>query len=810
MYGVTAKGAGSCGDNNHWLSNHGCHGWTCCDHPNRFHVCVKSKTVKPAEPPRLCCLAMTADCLACSENMSVEEYCDLNPATVGCRFVKCPPLSCRMLCEHGYVQDKNGCDTCECITNEVEVCPERCISWYDGCNECKCESGEATFCTEKGCSLMEEAYCMKYEEEVEVCPEGCKTWYDGCNNCGCEGGEVTFCTLMGCSFKGDPYCAEYHEPDQGENEHCPEGCKTWYDGCNMCNCHSAMGPICKMKGCSVMEEAYCMEYGEPGPYEIPCITFFCDIDHGCDVVGADERGCGGICMCPEDPKEPCVAPLCEIGCDLVGADERGCGGECICAIVTEEPKEPCISTLCEIGCDLVGADERGCGGECICPSTKPKCHTWNQRDGYYVHEGHGVETDCYPTLDEAKTACLNTNGDCGAIAIQSNWCDGQYRVTHGGPTFSDFFDEWETYGLRSWELVATDCEEPCVMVHCLPGCSLVDTNENGCGGTCKCDLTNLDLHVWVSCISFDVPYSETCENDKDAFLTACTDSLEADDVSCYDCMEGSTIIIFESENEDSLKVVHTQIFEEGQYTIPNFPAMPLIGDAPLPPNLSHHHQVSEEVNIIDHIIFDITEPCDCPDGYGWNTIAKACKEGSTTSCTECKTMEHCETGSCHMHGCYGYMPHFTCQCTPACEEYDNCCSDQKPCSTCQEEEYCSEEVPCSTLCHPDQVCPCTCGHIPTATPTVSPSMPPSSKPVEVCDMALEQDFCGTIPCIDICDETACPCTCPPSEYAHLRNDTSLEFSIGGNGAYMAELNRFATRDKESASQLMFVTSNSVF
>merc|ERR1719285_1318724 len=459
MYGVTAKGAGSCGDNNHWLSNHGCHGWTCCDHPNRFHVCVKSKTVKPAEPPRLCCLAMTADCLACSENMSVEEYCDLNPATAGCRFVKCPPLSCRMLCEHGYVQDKNGCDTCECITDEVEVCPERCISWYDGCNECKCEDGEATFCTEKGCSLMEEAYCMKYEEEEEVCPEGCKTWHDGCNNCGCEGGEVTFCTLMGCSFKGDPYCAEYHEPDQGEVEHCPEGCKTWYDGCNMCNCHSAMGPICTQKGCSVMEEAYCMEYGEPGPYEIPCITFFCDTDHGCDVVGADERGCGGICMCPEDPKEPCVAPLCEIGCDLVGADERGCGGECICAIVTEEPKEPCIATLCEIGCDLVGADERGCGGDCICPSTKPKCHTWNQRDGYYVQEGHGVETDCYPALDEAKTACLNTNGDCFAIATQSNWCEGQYRVTQGGPTFSDFFDDWETYGLRSWELV-TNCVKP--------------------------------------------------------------------------------------------------------------------------------------------------------------------------------------------------------------------------------------------------------------------------------------------------------------------------------------------------------------
>jgi len=44
-YGVTAKGAGGCGSK-HWLSDgageYGCHDWTCCDHPNRYHVCVKA------------------------------------------------------------------------------------------------------------------------------------------------------------------------------------------------------------------------------------------------------------------------------------------------------------------------------------------------------------------------------------------------------------------------------------------------------------------------------------------------------------------------------------------------------------------------------------------------------------------------------------------------------------------------------------------------------------------------------------------------------------------------------------------------
>lgn len=36
------------------------------------------------DDPRACCRAMTAECLACTEGISVEEYCELNPETVGC------------------------------------------------------------------------------------------------------------------------------------------------------------------------------------------------------------------------------------------------------------------------------------------------------------------------------------------------------------------------------------------------------------------------------------------------------------------------------------------------------------------------------------------------------------------------------------------------------------------------------------------------------------------------------------------------------------------------------------------------------
>eukprot|EP00493_Phyllostaurus_siculus_P020276 UN20601 len=198
----------------------------------------------------------------------------------------------------------------------------------------------------------------------------------------------------------------------------------------------------------------------------------------------------------------------------------------------------------------------------------------------------------------------------------------------------------------------------------------------------------------------------------------------------------------------------------------------------------------------------ITDPCECPEGYGWSKKAGGCKEGSTTSCDECKTMAHCETGSCHAHGCYGYMPHFTCQCTPACDEYGNCCSDQHACNTCQEELYCSEDIPCSTFCHADSVCPCTCGHIPTTTPTTSPSMPPTQTE---CDMSMEEPFCGTIPCEDICDPNACPCTCAEDPLSYSES----EISTVVNADEMARLNSFVMGDEESFSELMDVASDSV-
>ena len=75
-------------------------------------------------------------------------------------------------------------------------------------------------------------------------------------------------------------------------------------------------------------------------------------------------------------------------------------------------------------------------------------------------EGHDTTNECYSTLEEAKEMCLAAP-DCYAIATQSNTCGGQFRVSHGGPTFN-YYSNWEKYNLRAWELSCSTGNETSV------------------------------------------------------------------------------------------------------------------------------------------------------------------------------------------------------------------------------------------------------------------------------------------------------------------------------------------------------------
>lgn len=50
-------------------------------------------TETPTKPPRFCCRAMTASCLACALGVSELEYCLGNPSTVGCEMPSEPPAA---------------------------------------------------------------------------------------------------------------------------------------------------------------------------------------------------------------------------------------------------------------------------------------------------------------------------------------------------------------------------------------------------------------------------------------------------------------------------------------------------------------------------------------------------------------------------------------------------------------------------------------------------------------------------------------------------------------------------------------------
>eukprot|EP00494_Astrolonche_serrata_P027051 UN27314 len=80
---------------------------------------------------------------------------------------------------------------------------------------------------------------------------------------------------------------------------------------------------------------------------------------------------------------------------------------------------------------------------------------------------------------------------------------------------------------------------------------------------------------------------------------------------------------------------------------------------------------------------DITDPCDCVENCGWSSETGTCEPSTdaNTNCSECTTMDGCTEGSCeNCEGAYDEMK--TCQCTPDCKDYGNCCEtcDHDPCA----------------------------------------------------------------------------------------------------------------------------------
>lgn len=131
------------------------------------------------------------------------------------------------------------------------------------------------------------------------------------------------------------------------------------------------------------------------------------------------------------------------------------------------------------------------------------------------------------------------------------------------------------------------------------------------------------------------------------------------------------------------------------------------------------------------------DPCQCTDGFGWDSTTMMCAEGRTTRCWECTTLPGCIQNSCSTSDCPEFGELLTCQCNDMCGEFGNCCEDV---DVCTKVETTTAPVTTAPLCGngmcddgEDLICPTDC---------------PDEVTAAVCQCVVEADMCGmTCPAI---------------------------------------------------------------
>lgn len=104
---------------------------------------------------RVCCMAMTVDCLACADGITEQEYCSKHPGTVGCTAQAC--------CMAATAE----CLACSDGTSVQEYCSKHPTT--AGCPQpcCKAMTAECLSCEQH---MTEEEYCSKHPQTAG-CPE---------------------------------------------------------------------------------------------------------------------------------------------------------------------------------------------------------------------------------------------------------------------------------------------------------------------------------------------------------------------------------------------------------------------------------------------------------------------------------------------------------------------------------------------------------------------------------------------------------------------------------------------------------------
>ena len=264
----------------------------------------------------MCCMAMTASCLSCSANLSVDEYCAKNK---GKNIQGCPDEVKASLPSAEIPKDciswYDGCNNCKVVDGVILGCtkmfcpdtekkeakctaysktdkeevkpPKDCLIFFNGCNDCKVASDGNLHCPRRMCRTEGNLTpkCVTFRNEV---PEHCTSWFDGCNTCsvGTDRNKLN-CTEMACTTTKQPKCIM-----------ADSNCKTWYDGCNNCSVNDGKIGACTRRMCFTQGEPKCAEFKTGGikpskPTATPpegCVGWF----DGCNHCSAKD---GKIGMC---------------------------------------------------------------------------------------------------------------------------------------------------------------------------------------------------------------------------------------------------------------------------------------------------------------------------------------------------------------------------------------------------------------------------------------------------------------------------------------------------------------------------------
>jgi len=420
-----------------------------------------------------------------------KEWCCEN-MDIGCP--DCPEVMCRIYCEHGYVKDLNGCDTCQC-NPEPPICPDIMCPMSLMCGIGKDDKG----CDTCECNIVPPVECQDVLCEMH-CDFGFATGDDGCEICQCA--EPPACPEIMCAM------------------HCEFGFMEDENGCDVCKCNPGPEDKCCESG---------WEYGEgecmdscPGECPIGltvegCQLCMCPEDKCCEsgwqdgegecmescpgecAIGQTQEGCQ-VCMCPE-----CPPYMCEMHCDHGFAT-----GDDGCEICECNPEPECPPYMCMRYCEHGFAKgEDGCE-ICEC-NPGPKCPPYMClmycEHGFAKGEDGCEICECNPEPECPLFMCL-MHCEHGFATGE----DGCARCECAPPPLCDDTE---------------DCEQPdhpCSNASCVDGACRIDTIM--CDQPPPCLNGEMPKPIPGECCAFE-ECTDDCRSDDDCMapLGFCGDAV---------------------------------------------------------------------------------------------------------------------------------------------------------------------------------------------------------------------------------------------------------------------------------------------